>query len=61
MREKDMFFFFFFNFYCEMWGVVCLIVIQEKLTNNVLSWDKYQSWGGLCFAMQRQGRKKKGI
>ena len=44
-----------------MWGVVCLIVIQEKLTNNVSSWDKYQSWGGLCFAMQRQGRKKRAF
>ena len=50
---------FFFNFYCEMWGFVCLNVVQENLTNNVLSWDKCQGWGGLGFAMQRQGRNKK--
>ena len=63
-REKDMLcvfflFFFVFNFYCEMWGFVCLNVVQENLTNNVLSWDKCQGWGGLGFAMQRQGRNKK--
>ena len=42
-----------------MWGFVCLNVVQENLTNNVLSWDKCQGWGGLGFAMQRQGRNKK--